>query len=78
LSQKFPNVLELAAAAMTGNRSLASLHRYYNPTSFEIAARLDASKSELWLPWFFSFKCLSQKLKNQYEEVAVIGQFFLG
>ena len=40
LSQKFPNVLELAA--MTGHRSLKSLQRYYNPTTLEMAARLDA------------------------------------
>ena len=42
LFQKFPNVLELAAAATTGHRSLKSLQRYYNPTPIEMAASLDA------------------------------------
>jgi len=40
LSNKLVNVLELSA--MTGHRSLKSLKRYYNPTSEEIAAKLDA------------------------------------
>ena len=42
LFQKFPNVLELAAAATTGHRSLKSLQRYYNPTPIEMAASLVA------------------------------------
>ena len=42
LSQNFPNVLELAAAAMTGHRSLKSLQLYYNPTPIEMAASLVA------------------------------------
>ena len=40
LSNKLVNVLELSA--MTGHRSLKSLKRYYNPTSEEMAAKLDA------------------------------------